>query len=212
MSLIDKFYSMIGLDEEFSDYFNSIKATDRLYNLEREKYICNSSKSRGIINIVSALGFVALGSVCACYFGFGIPGISTCFGFTFSGLMLMDDGLNRLVKDSYKLKKLEKLISEEHTKVNEEKNKLIDELLIKEVRMPKHYYSLRRNNSNKLVSFNDLVNELNVEELKTLKSKMDILNDYYKYAKSNRERGLYNEDTISTDLNDDVTLSIRYRF
>ena len=88
-------------------------------------------------------------------------------------------------------KEIDELIKKETAKEKHEKDNLIDELAIKEVRMPKHDYSLSYSNGKNVnVSFNDLVNTLSVEELKVLKN-ISSTNDKKRFIKANEDDLLF---------------------
>ena len=213
MNIKNKLYSILGFEKLINtDYLKKVDNCSKIDMLNTLLELCSS-------NIQSAVYMMLCSTVLLCssfILKINATGtfinVASIISFIGAGVGMTAGTLNSLC-ESFKMRKLEELIKKEKVKENNEKNKLIDELAVKEVRMPKHDYSLSYSNGKNVnVSFNDLVNTLSAQELKVLKNKMDVLNDYYKYAKANRERGLYNEDTISTELNDDVTLSVRYKF
>ena len=213
MNIKNKLYSILGFEKLINtDYLKKVDNCSKIDMLNTLLELCSS-------NIQSAVYMMLCSTVLLCssfILKINATGtfinVASIISFIGAGVGMTAGTFNSLC-ESFKIRKLEELIKKEKVKENNEKNKLIDELAVKEVRMPKHDYSLCYSDGKSTdVSFNELVNTLSVQELKVLKNKMDVLNDYYKYAKANRERGLYNEDTISTELNDDVTLSVRYKF
>lgn len=208
-----KLYVALGYDKYDDEKINNIKKFNNIDRLKTEKELFDTLKWESITNLafavlINLLAPLALSVLPACT-------LTTIFRFAIGICVGANIGASipRLITLPYAKKEINELIKIETVKEKRERDSLIDELAIKEVRMPNHDYSLcYSNGKNVNVSFNDLVNTLSAQELKVLKNKMDVLNDYFKYAKANRERGLYNEDTISAELNDEVTLSVRYKF
>lgn len=208
-----KLYVAFGYDKYDKEKINNIKKFNNVDRLKSEKELLDTLKWESLNNIA----FAVLISLLSPFVISALPAstLTTIFRYVIDVCIgvIIGASVPRLLTLPSAKKEIDELIKKETAKEKHEKDNLIDELAIKEVRMPKHDYSLSYSNGKNVnVSFNDLVNTLSVEELKVLKNKMDVLNDYFKYAKANRERGLYNEDTISTELNDDVTLSVRYKF
>ena len=208
-----KLYVVFGYDKYDKEKINNIKKFNIVDRLKSEKELLVSLKWDSLNDIAIAV----LISLLSPFVISALPAstLTTVFRYAIDVCIgvIIGASVPRLLTLPSAKKEIDELIKKETAKEKHEKDNLIDELAIKEVRMPKHDYSLSYSNGKNVnVSFNDLVNTLSAQELKVLKNKMDVLNDYYKYAKANRERGLYNEDTISTELNDDVTLSVRYKF
>ena len=188
MNIKNKLYSILGFEKLINtDYLKKVDNCSKIDMLNTLLELCSS-------NIQSAVYMILCSTVLLCssfILKINATGtfinVASIISFIGAGVGMTAGTFNSLC-ESFKIRKLEELIKKEKVKENNEKNKLIDELAVKEVRMPKHDYSLYYSDGKSAdVSFNELVNTLSVQELKVLKNKMDVLNDYYKYAKANRE-------------------------